>query len=97
MTQQQEELDRIKAQIQQHLISSGNYDIINKQLKLQLYESGWYDQLNQLSTRELQETGGNFEQLLGFIKPKAEEMVPSGVKEDIVERIKDYLEGIIDT
>ena len=95
MTQQQEELDRIKAQIQQHLISSGNYDIISKQLKLQLYESGWYDKLNQLTTRELETNNYNFEQLLSFIKPKAEELVSPKVKDDVLERIKDYLEEII--
>lgn len=92
---QVEELDKIKAQIQHHLVSLGNYDVINKQLKLQLYESGWYDQLNQLTVRELDTNNYSFDQLLKFIKPKAEESVPDKVKEDILERIKDYLDEII--
>lgn len=94
---QADELDKIKSQIQDRLISSGNYDIINKQLKLQLYESGWFDKVSQLTNQELQEndSGTNFDQLFAFVKPRAEELVPSAVKEDILEKIKDYLEGII--
>lgn len=97
---QQQELDAIKSQIQEHLISSGNYDIISKQLKLQLYESGWFDKVSQVANRELQENSKNdknvnFEQLFSFLKPKAEEMVPSQVKEDILEKLKVYLDDVI--
>ncbi|KAK6459724.1 protein SUS1 [Scheffersomyces xylosifermentans] len=96
MTQQSEELDQIKSKIQEHLISSGNYDIINKQLKLQLYESGWFDKVSQLANRELQDNSNqNFDQLFSFVKPKAEELVPQKVKDEILEKIKDYLEDII--
>lgn len=94
-----EELDNIKAQIQQHLVSSGNYDIINKQLKLQLYESGWFDKVSQIANRELQQPQQkeqqNFDQLYSFLKPKAEELVPQKVKNDILEKIKDYLDDVI--
>lgn len=96
MTKQQEELNQIKAKIQEHLISSGNYDIINKQLKLQLYESGWFDKVSQIANRELNENEQNFDQLFSFVKPKAEELVPELVKRDILERIKQYLDGIIE-
>ncbi|CUM66970.1 uncharacterized protein PRCAT00004657001 [Priceomyces carsonii] len=97
MTRQQEELDQIKSQIQEHLVTSGNYDIINKQLKLQLYESGWFDKVSRLATRELQSNSGEvkFDQLFAFVKPKAEEMVPAKVKEDIMDRIKDYLNDAV--
>ncbi|KAG2735902.1 hypothetical protein G9P44_002116 [Scheffersomyces stipitis] len=96
MTQQSEELDQIKSKIQEHLISSGNYDIINKQLKLQLYESGWFDKVSQLASRELSDKSDqNFDQLYSFVKPRAEQLVPAKVKEDILEKIKDYLEEII--
>ncbi|KAG7665695.1 SUS1 [[Candida] subhashii] len=95
MTKEQEELNQIKAKIQEHLISSGNYDLINKQLKLQLYESGWFDKVSQIANRELNENEQNFDQLFSFVKPKAEELVPEDVKQDILERIKQYLDGII--
>lgn len=108
-TQQQDELDQIKSKIQDNLISSGNYDIINKQLKLQLYESGWYDKVSQIASRELiehQQVNNNnnddgdkkdltFDQLFAFIKPKAEELVPNEVKQDILNRITKYLDDII--
>ena len=107
---QQDELDQIKSKIQDNLISSGNYDIINKQLKLQLYESGWYDKVSQIASRELiehQQVNNNnnnddgdkkdltFDQLFAFIKPKAEELVPNEVKQDILDRITKYLDDII--
>lgn len=98
MTQQQDDLDAIKSQIQEHLISSGNYDTINKLLKLQLYESGWFDKLSQLATTELQENPDkalSFEQLYTFLKPKADDMVPGQVKADILERLRAYLDDVI--
>lgn len=96
---EQLEFDEIKSQIQQHLVKSGKYDIINKQLKLQLYESGWYDKVSQLASRELQAQDGdqsmNFDVLFSLVKPKAEEMVPDQVKEDIIEKLKAYLDDVI--
>lgn len=96
MTQQQDELDAIKAQIQDHLILSGTYDIVSKQLKLQLYENGWFDQVSQVASRELEESDDiKFERLFSFLKPKAEELVPTSVKEDIIDKLKVYLEDVI--
>ncbi|ODV79365.1 uncharacterized protein CANTADRAFT_26321 [Suhomyces tanzawaensis NRRL Y-17324] len=98
MAKHEDELDQIKSQIQEHLVSSGNYDAINKQLKLQLYEAGWFDKMSQIANRELLENEGtrNFDQLYAFMKPKAEELVPAKVKEDILEKIKAYLNDIIE-
>ncbi|CAI5758220.1 unnamed protein product [Candida verbasci] len=96
MDQQQKELAQIKAKIQNHLISSGNYDIINKQLKLKLYESGWYDKINQIALRELNDNSNiNFDQLYNFIKPKAQDLVPDNVKDEINVKIKQYLDHVV--
>lgn len=96
MTQQPDEIDAIRAQIQDHLVATGNYDIISKQLKLKLYEAGWFDNITQVANRELQEKGEvNFEHLFTFLRPKAEEMVPSAVKEDVMVKIREYLEDAI--
>ncbi|KAG7193527.1 SAGA histone acetylase and TREX-2 complexes component [Scheffersomyces spartinae] len=104
MTQLQDELDQIKAKIQHHLVTSGNYEIINKQLKLQLYESGWFDQVSLLARKELDQhqegkdgrTVLSFDQLFELLKPKAEDLVPKEVKNDMLNRIKDYLEEVIE-
>lgn len=100
MTQQQE-LDQIKSQIQKHLITSGNYDIINKQLKLKLYETGWFDKITEIANLELQsqlDEGKqmSFEDLYSFIKSKADDLVPEEVKKEIEERIQQYLDSIIE-
>ncbi|KAL6453147.1 SUS1 Transcription and mRNA export factor SUS1 [Candida maltosa Xu316] len=101
MSSEQDELDQIKSRIQDHLISSGNYDIINKQLKLKLYESGWYDKVSQIASNELNEQHDKnnkdltFDQLFSFLKPKAEDLVPNDVKQDILQRITQYLDDII--
>ncbi|KAL7664599.1 hypothetical protein ABC855_g2744 [[Candida] zeylanoides] len=97
MTQQQQtELDQIKSQVEDYLISSGNYDIVNKQLKLQLYESGWFDQVAQLATKELQESQREmtFEELFAFIRPKAEKFVPEHIRANILEKLQDQLEDV---
>lgn len=91
------DLDAIKAQIQNHLIDSGNYDIISKQLKLKLYECGWFDQITQLATKELKNNSEsvNFDSLFNTLKPQAEDMVPDEVKEEILQRIRAYLDDAI--
>lgn len=91
------DLDEIKAQIQNHLIDSGNYDIISKQLKLKLYECGWFDKITQLATKELKNGGEtvNFDSLFSLLKPQAEDMVPEDVKEEILQRIRAYLDDAI--
>lgn len=101
MTQQDQDLEQIKSKIQDHLISSGSYEKINKQLKLQLYESGWYDNVSQLALSELQNNSEKdramtFDQLFSFVKPKAQDMVPGDVKKDTMDKIKDYLDDVIE-
>ncbi|KAI5952706.1 SUS1 [Candida jiufengensis] len=98
---QQTELDQIKSKIQDHLIASGEYELINKQLKLQLYESGWYDKVAQITNKQLnnnnkQEETSNIGDLYAFVKPKAEELVPQDIKENIMKKIEQYLNEIID-
>lgn len=99
---QQDELDQIKSKIQEHLVASGNYDLINKQLKLQLYESGWYDKVAQIANDRLNEGGDkkkletkNLSDLYAYVGPKAEESIPLEVKENIKKKIEEYLDGII--
>lgn len=93
-----DDTDAIKAKIQDHLVSLGNYEIISKQLKLKLYEAGWFDEISQVASKELQKPGleeMNFENLYNFLRPKAEEKVPESVKEDVLNRIKEYLDDAI--
>lgn len=90
-----DDLSAIKAQIQDHLVSLGNYDIISKQLKLRLYESGWFDNITQAASHELELHHGeplNFERLYDVLRPKAEEMIPASVKEDVMAKIREYLD-----
>lgn len=95
-----QDLEQIKGKIQDHLITSGNYEKINKQLRLQLYESGWYDKVSQLALQELQNKDDDnkaltFDQLLSLVKPKAQDMVPDNVKGDTLQKIKEYLDDVI--
>lgn len=94
----QDELDQVRAKIQDHLISSGNYELINKQLKLKLYENAWYDKVGQLATSELQQEDNKnltFDRLYALVKPQAEQMVPDEVRQEIMTRIREYLEDVI--
>ncbi|CAN3365021.1 transcription and mRNA export factor Sus1p [Diutina catenulata] len=90
------ELDQVKSQIQSHLVSSGNYDAINKQLKVSLYKSGWFDEVSDLAKAELtQKQDANFNELYQSVKPKAEDLVPEQVKKEIMDRIRQYVEDIV--
>ena len=100
MTQSSKELDQIKALIQDNLILLGKYDYINKHLKLKLYEAGWFDEIAQLASNELAESQKNnketsFEELYAALRPQAESMVPESVKEEILEKINDYLSEVV--
>lgn len=94
-----DDLEAIKAQIQSHLVDLGNYDLISKRLKLKLYESGWLDQVTQLATKELEaqpkDTTVNFDQLYSTLKPQAETLVPASVKEDTMQKLREYLDDVI--
>lgn len=93
-----DDTDAIKAKIQDHLVSLGNYEIISKHLKLKLYEAGWFDEISQIASKELQKPGleqTNFETLYEFLRPKAEKKVPEAVKEDVMNRIRQYLDDAI--
>lgn len=92
-----DDLDAIRAKIQNHLVSLGNYDIISKQLKLKLYEAGWFDEVTQEANKELQEhSETNFDLLYTNLRPKAEKMVPESVREEIMGKIKQYLDDVIE-
>ncbi|KAI5961619.1 SUS1 [Candida pseudojiufengensis] len=98
---QQDELNQIKSKIQDHLIASGEYELINKQLKLQLYESGWYDKVAQITNNHLNSSGNqeevkNISDLYAFVRPKAEEIVPQDIRDNMMKKIEQYLDGIID-
>lgn len=86
-------LDEVKSQIQDHLVSLGNYDAISRQLKLLLYEAGWFDQVLKLVSDELS-TSDNFNQVYLAVKPQAEQMVPEDVKKQIMDQIRNYVEEI---
>ncbi|EEQ41127.1 putative transcription and mRNA export factor [Clavispora lusitaniae] len=94
-----DELGAIKSQIQDHLVSSGNYDVISKQLKLRLYESGWFDSVTQAASAELEKQHAeplNFERLYETLRPQAEKMVPPQVREDVMAKIREYLDSTIE-
>lgn len=92
-----DELDSIRTQIQNHLVSLGNYDIIFKQLKLKLYESGWFDQVTQVANKELhaQSDDVTFKHLFDLLRPQAEAMVPPAVREEVMAKIRAYLDDVI--
>lgn len=90
------ELQAIKTQIQNHLVDSGNYDVISKQLKLRLYECGWFDQVSQLAAKEMIKSENiNFEVLFEAVRPHAEKLVPADIKEEMLAKIRAYLDGAI--
>lgn len=95
---QQQELDEIRAQIQLHMVSLGTYELINQQLKLLLYELGWYKKVSQLAETQMrQDARGTpkFDELVGAVQPSAEAVVPESVKEETMQRIREYLKDVI--
>ncbi|CCC71774.1 hypothetical protein NCAS_0I01060 [Naumovozyma castellii] len=92
------EINSMKAQIQKYLVESGNYELISKQLTESLLREGWIDKVKTLTKEELQENKSlNYTELLSKIEPKALDMVSDSTKTQALQKIKVFLDQVVDT
>ncbi|ODQ78660.1 hypothetical protein BABINDRAFT_162365 [Babjeviella inositovora NRRL Y-12698] len=90
------ETNALKSQIQEHLISSGNYDRLSKALATKLYETGWVDSMKQAATAKASTMDKpNFDELNESLQQKGMDLVNDTVKRDMMALIKEYLDGVI--
>ncbi|KAK9380347.1 transcription factor e(y)2-domain-containing protein [Kockiozyma suomiensis] len=88
---------QIRAKVHQKLVESGEYERISTHLRQKLVESGWYDQVNQLASEKLRfQDNPNFDKLVDDIEPKALDSVPDEIKLDVLNMIKNFLDGIVE-
>ncbi|CEP61525.1 Sus1p LALA0_S03e04808g [Lachancea lanzarotensis] len=89
---------QVKAQIQQHLVESGNYEIISNNLSQRLLQEGWTDQVKKLTQDEISnDSSATFTQILSKVEPKASELVSESTKQEILAKIEGFLAEIVDT
>ncbi|AAS51576.1 ADL343Cp [Eremothecium gossypii ATCC 10895] len=98
MTAKDKEALELRAQIQQHLVESGNYERISNKLAQRLLDEGWIDQVKKL-TRETMEDDNttNFSEVLKRVEPEAVSLVSANTKNEIMQQIKAFLCDILDT
>ncbi|AQZ10505.1 SUS1 (YBR111W-A) [Zygosaccharomyces parabailii] len=88
----------LKAQIQQYLVESGNYEMISNRLSERLLQEGWIDELKKIVNKEVNSSNStNFTQILSKVEPRALEMVPDSTKQEFLDQIKAVLDQIVDT
>lgn len=88
---------KIKAQIQQALVQSGQYERISNQLNQLLLDDGWIDKVQQMTREEMNKSDStNFVEILNKVEPRALDMVNDQTKTEILELIKSFLNDIIE-
>ncbi|SCV04380.1 LANO_0G09846g1_1 [Lachancea nothofagi CBS 11611] len=98
MTSSDSRTMQLKAQIQQHLVESGNYELISNKLSQKLLQEGWTDQVKKLTSDEINNDGSaTFTQILAKVEPIALEMVSESTREEIISQITSFLSEIVDT
>ncbi|AET38944.1 Sus1p Ecym_3460 [Eremothecium cymbalariae DBVPG len=98
MTSTDKEAMDLRAQIQQYLVESGNYERISNKLAQRLLDEGWMEQVKKI-TRETMEDDNttNFSEVLKRVEPEAVNLVSSNTKDEIMQQIKAFLYDIVDT
>ncbi|KAG0670759.1 SAGA histone acetylase and TREX-2 complexes component, partial [Kluyveromyces marxianus] len=82
---------KIKAQIQQALVQSGQYE------GYLLLDDGWIDKVQQMTREEMNKSDStNFVEILNKVEPRALDMVNDQTKTEILELIKSFLNDIIE-
>ena len=84
-----------KSLIEKKLEESGEKEKLEEYLRQKLIECGWKDQLKKhcieiIRTKGLDKI--NLEDLVEELLPKGRSLVPTQIKEDLLSRIKTYLE-----
>ncbi|KAJ9572704.1 Transcription and mRNA export factor SUS1 [Nakaseomyces glabratus] len=88
----------LRAQIQQCLVESGNYEAISNELTERLLKDGWVDEVKKLAREEIsQEDSPNFSKALSQIEPQALDLVQQSTKDAIMRKITAFLEEIVET
>ncbi|AGO12907.1 AaceriADL343Cp [[Ashbya] aceris (nom. inval.)] len=98
MTAKDKEALELRAQIQQHLVESGNYELISNKLAQRLLDEGWIDQVKKLTRETMQDDNTtNFSEVLKRVEPEAVSLVSANTKNEIMQQIKAFLCDILDT
>lgn len=96
MNQQELNLQQRKAAIEQRLIETGEKDRLLEYLRQKLVESGWKDELKNYCKELIRNKGLDrisVEQLTEELKPRARATVPPKAKEELLARIKSFIES----
>ncbi|CCE65737.1 hypothetical protein TPHA_0M01620 [Tetrapisispora phaffii CBS 4417] len=91
-------LVNLKAQIQQYLVESGNYEKISNDLNKRLLAEGWMESVKKLTLDEINVNDSTkFPQILKNVEPEAINMVSDTTKNEVIEQIKFFLNEVFNT
>lgn len=98
MTSTDSEAMELRAQIQQYLVESGNYERISNRLNQRLLDEGWIEKVKKI-TREVIGVSGatKFSEVLQEVEPEALKLVSTNTKDDIMQQIRAFLCEVVDT
>ncbi|KAG6958541.1 hypothetical protein JG688_00010483 [Phytophthora aleatoria] len=87
--------EEVKARISERLVQSGEKERLKELLRLKLVECGWRDEMK-LHCKEVIRNKGidqvTVEDLIEEITPKGRASVPEDVKNNLLEKIKAFIE-----
>ncbi|PAA59668.1 hypothetical protein BOX15_Mlig015358g3 [Macrostomum lignano] len=85
---------RVRAQVNQRLIQSGERERLKELLRTRLNECGWREKLKQHCKEIVRQKGLEqitVDDLVAEITPKGRALVPDEVKKELLQRIKSFL------
>lgn len=92
--QQREKM--MKNAIYENLVISGEKERLKQLLKQNLMECGWNEKLKVYAKQVVREKGSfeelTTDELVSAITPKARDMVPDEIKEQMLHNIRDFIE-----
>ncbi|KAF8465319.1 hypothetical protein BDZ91DRAFT_795045 [Kalaharituber pfeilii] len=89
----------LRADINRRLLESGELEKLTAHLNMLLRESGWREQTFQSCNRALRDPDlkiGNYNSLYAAVEREAIESVDSAIKIEVVKRIREVLEAIVE-
>ena len=86
--------EQMRTSINQQLVETGEREKLKELLRVRLSECGWRDQLKQHCKEIIKQRGlehVTVDELVQEITPQARQLVPDGVKKELLGRIRTFL------
>ncbi|KAG5363234.1 Transcription and mRNA export factor SUS1 [Yarrowia sp. B02] len=88
--------DQVRADVQEKLVQSGEYEKLSQHIQARLRDSGWYDKVSALAQEEASKQDKvELGALLAKVQPQACDLVDDDIKVETLKMIASFLDGAL--